>query len=184
VVKTVSPDGTIEWESPGPASAHVFHADDSTIGIWGKDPSLVKNNPRNQMHSEVYAGLMRQIYLDNPTEVLLLDPSTGATTLRFVIPSSMTPSTFLGNSSLTENMMVFALERDHDVITGYGLYYCSDGHAIASVDLVRLLPKAIIRDLEPRSGGLVAFAEDGSVSVLTLQGELLWSKDLLGRAGQ
>lgn len=156
---------------------HVFHVDDSIIGLWGKDPAIVRDNPRGAMYSEEYAGLLRQLYSDSPTRVLLLDTATGSTTAEFGIPSAMKPSALVEDSSLCDAWMVLALEwNNYDVISGFGLYDTSDGHAVASGDMTEELRRVVVTALEPCSAGLVAFGENGSVSLLTLEGKPLWTK--------
>jgi hypothetical protein len=186
VIEMVDRNGKIIWEAPGLAEACVFHVDDSAIGCYGKDPSLLLGIPGDVLTTEYASEVVRR-YEVAPNRVLILDTATGSVEAEFDLPgtSYFTPIAVVNDGGIHDGNMVLSAESQDagQPITGFLLSSASDGHTIRSVDLRKALPNTTVGSLEYTPAGLFALGEDSTVSRLDLDGKVLWTRTPRGGSG-
>lgn len=188
-VKMIGPEGKTVWETPGLAGISVFYADDSVVGCFGKDPSLLHGLAPEELEFGEGPAEVKRRYDNSETRVLILDTSTGSIRGEFGVPSNACPSTVIRNTLLSTDDMVLSLEREappgvRGTVSRVVLTRVSDGRTIRSIDMRSVLPKKDVDEVyvSPTGSHLAVLGYDGSVSLVDLEGTVLWSK-MPGGAG-
>ncbi|MEX0975430.1 MAG: hypothetical protein WD024_08825 [Bacillota bacterium] len=174
VVRMVSRDGEVIWETPGLAQAYLFHVDDSVIGCYGKNPALL-NGISGDVFSSEYASQVIQRYAESPTRVMLLDSATGSIRAEFDLPDVgyFTPDALVSDEGLYNGSMVLSIEDQggRPPAIGFLLSSVPDGLTVKSVDLRKALPNMYLLTYSP--AGLLASCQDNTMSVVDLEGRVL-----------
>jgi hypothetical protein len=182
-VKMISPEGKTVWEAPGLAGMFVFYADDSVVGCLGKDPSLLHGFTREGLEFGEGPAEVKRRYENSETRVLILDTTTGSIRGELGLPSNAYPSTVIRNTSLSTDDMVLSLKREappgvRGIVSRVILTRVSDGGTIRSIDMHSVLPKTDVDDVftSPTGSHLASVGLNGSVSLVDLEGRVLWTK--------
>lgn len=179
VIEMVNRDGEMVWQAPGPATAFLFQVDDSIIGCYGKDPSLLQGIPGQTLSAE-YAAEAARRYDSVPNRVQLLDTATGSIQAQFDLPEAgySAPIAVVKDERLYDGNMVLSTQQQEagsSPVSGFLLTSALDGGTIASVDLQKVLPDTSVDSLQYTPAGLIAIGKDGTVSVMDLEGRVAWT---------
>jgi hypothetical protein len=175
-LRKIDRKGQIEWETPGLASVSVFHADNSIICCYGKDPAVLKNIDRSQMFSQEYAIAVLEKYTSSPNVVQILDAATGTLLAEFQCAHNCQPVSVLKDSSLCEGLAVVTEERENGVHTRLFVVCAETGEPVLTVDWPKVLPRTEISQVRVSAKGIVAIGNNGSVSLLTNEPRVLWTQ--------
>lgn len=179
LVKLIDRSGRTVWETPGPANALIFHVDESLIGCYGKDPSLLDEVTLGDRSSPNYASLVKEKYKRSQNRILILDAKTGSEVSAFDIPNAQLPDEIIDGGGQGERLLS-AVEYEEDAISRIAYYGLENGALRHSVSLREALPGRRVKDVHHYGEGLAALCDDGSVSLLTPTGQILWTAKLKG----
>jgi len=114
----------------------------------------------------------------NP-RILILDAKTGAEVSAFDIPNAQLPDEIIDGGGQGERLLS-AVEYEEDAISRIAYYGLENGALRHSVSLREALPGRRVKDVHHYGEGLAALCDDGSVSLLTPTGQILWTAKLKG----
>jgi hypothetical protein len=186
LLKLIDRQGRTVWETPGPASIGIAHVDESLVVCYGKDPRLLEGIASADGYRGLeYASEVAERYEAAETRVEVLDTKTGSTLSVFDIPNAQRPEDIIDGASIAiegsgSERLLMALEHQDDAITGIVYYDLNDGAIRQSLNLRDILPDKRLRDVRHYVEGIVALSDDGSVSVVTREGRVLWTETLRG----
>jgi hypothetical protein len=187
LVKLIDEKGETRWETQGPANASLHYVDESIIICQGKDPSILDEVTLERRDPQ-YDSLVNEKYEARDNRIVVLDTKTGSERSSFDIPNTQFPDELIAAGMITGDgpegkRLLSALEYREDAISKIIYYDLEDGSIKHSVDLRGILPDKRVEDVHHYREGLVALSDDGSVSVLTLEGRVLWTKRGLSISG-
>lgn len=175
VIKMVGWDGKAVWETPGPANARFFQVDDSVIGCRGEDPAVLgKLPPLESMSTDEFEKVVKRQYDESPDLVMLLDTATGAVKGAFGIPNGLTLSFDGVHTDADGRISVEAVEKTEEALSRLVSLDAADGSDVFSIDLRKAPPKTRWATLWNREAAAVG--SDNTISLLTRDGNALWTK--------
>ena len=184
LVKLIDEKGETRWETQGPANASLHYVDESIIICQGKDPSIL-DEVTLERRGPQYDSLVNEKYEARDNRIVVLDTKTGSEISSFDIPNTQFADEIIAAGMITRGeaegkRLLSVLEYQEDAISKVVYYDLEDGSLTHSVNLSEILLDKRVEDVHHYGEGLVALSDDGFVSVLTLEGRVLWAKRLKG----